>query len=126
MRSFQKVNPSTVIGEGPIKIIAVHGWMGDHRLFEPTFPLWDRDLVSIAFLDCRGYGRRRDVRGQLTVEEIADDVRALASTLGWTRYHVIGHSMAGMSAQLLVAEAGDDRLPGCRLGLGPSPLRERR
>lgn len=108
MESLETAAPSEVIGKGSAKIIAIHGWMGDHRLFEPTFPLWDRDLVSVAFMDCRGYGRRGDVGGTFTVEEIADDVRAAAHSLGWARYHVIGHSMAGMSAQLLAAEAADE------------------
>lgn len=30
-----------VVGDGPEKLIAVHGWMGDHRLFDPL-----RDLID--------------------------------------------------------------------------------
>lgn len=94
-----------VVGDGPTKIIAVHGWMGDHRLFDPLCDLIDGTRLSIAFPDCRGYGARADVAGAMTIEEIAGDVRALAARLGWDRYHVLGHSMAGMAAQRLLLDA---------------------
>lgn len=98
---------SVTIGEGSMKIIAVHGWMGDHRLFAPLHPLiGDRDW-QVAFPDCRGYGDRRQVTGAMTVEEIAADVLALADHLGWERFHMLGHSMAGMAAQRLMLDARD-------------------
>lgn len=94
-----------LVGEGPEKVIAVHGWMGDHFLFDPLADLIDGDRLSVAFPDCRGYGARIDVTGSMTVEEIAADVRALARHLGWNRYHVLGHSMAAMAAQRLLLDA---------------------
>ncbi|RUM20484.1 alpha/beta hydrolase [Rhizobium vallis] len=102
------VKPSRVIGEGSIKVIALHGWMGDHRLYAPTFPLWDRSKFTVAFMDCRGYGQRLDEKGQYTIEEVARDVRGLAKALGWQKYHVIGHSMTGMTVQRLTVDAADD------------------
>jgi pimeloyl-ACP methyl ester carboxylesterase len=94
-----------LVGEGPEKIIAVHGWMGDHRLYDPLADFIDGARLTFAFPDCRGYGTRADVAGAMTVEEIAADVRALAADLGWDRYHVLGHSMAGMAAQRLLLDA---------------------
>lgn len=105
MTSVKTVRPAKVIGEGPIHVIALHGWMGDHRLFEPSFPYWDRQKLTVAFLDCRGYGTRLEVTGEYTVEEVALDIRELAKSLGWARYHVIGHSMTGMTAQRLTVDA---------------------
>ncbi|ANL51029.1 alpha/beta hydrolase family protein (plasmid) [Rhizobium phaseoli] len=99
---------SRIVGNGPIHVIALHGWMGDHRLYEPTFELWDRARLTIAFLDCRGYGRRLDEAGDFTIEEVAADVRALARSLGWQRYHVIGHSMTGMTVQRLTVDAREE------------------
>ncbi|WP_088703294.1 alpha/beta hydrolase [Rhizobium sp. R693] len=103
-----EVKASRVIGEGSIQVVALHGWMGDHRLYEPTFPLWDRTKFTVAFLDCRGYGQRLDETGEYTIEEVARDVRKLAKSLGWRKYHVIGHSMTGMTVQRLTVDASDE------------------
>lgn len=91
-----------IVGHGQIKLIALHGWMGDHRLFDPLHDLIDPARWSVAFPDCRGYGERRAIAGSLTVEEIAADAKALAGHLGWKEWHVLGHSMAGMAAQHLM------------------------
>ncbi|MHC2297939.1 alpha/beta fold hydrolase [Rhizobium mongolense] len=108
MISATNARPAKVIGEGSIRVIALHGWMGDHRLFEPTFPYWDRQKFTVAFLDCRGYGTRSGEMGEYTVEEVAHDVRDLARSLGWSRYHVIGHSMTGMTAQRLTVDVPEE------------------
>ncbi|MFQ6186483.1 alpha/beta fold hydrolase [Sinorhizobium meliloti] len=94
----------SLIGNGSVRIIAVTGWMGDHRLFEPFLPFIDKQRYSFAFLDARGYGSRIQEDGPYTVEQIASDIVACADQLGWERFHVIGHSMAGMSAQRLAID----------------------
>lgn len=98
------LTPAQLVGNGPIRIIAVTGWMGDHRLFDPFLPLIDKEHYSFAFLDARGYGSRIEEDGPYTVEQIASDIIACANKLGWDRFHVIGHSMAGMSAQRLAID----------------------
>lgn len=110
---------SKTVGYGPQKIIAIHGWMGDHHLFDPLHPLIDEEKWTVCFPDCRGYGERRSVEGDMTVEEIAADTFALADHLGWTQFHVLGHSMAGMAAQRLMVDA-PDRLLSAML-LAPVP-----
>lgn len=96
-----------ITGHGPLRLIAVHGWMADARLFDPLRPLLDPARYSLACMDCRGYGRRRAVPGQFDIEEIAFDTARLARALGWDSYHVLGHSMAGMAAQwLMLQDAG--------------------
>ncbi|HET8984980.1 MAG TPA: alpha/beta hydrolase [Trueperaceae bacterium] len=94
-----------VHGGGPTRVIAVHGWMAASDLFEPLIEHLDVDKLSVCFPDCRGYGMRRAVHGAMTIEEIASDVLALADSLGWSRFHVLGHSMAGMAAQRLMVDA---------------------
>ncbi len=103
----EKVEPSKIIGNGPTRLIAVAGWMGDHRLFEPMEPFIDRERFTVALLDARGYGARRDADGPYTVGRIAGDMLACADGLGWDRFHLLGHSMAGMSAQRVLADAPD-------------------
>jgi pimeloyl-ACP methyl ester carboxylesterase len=106
-------------GTGPTKVIAVHGWLAASDLFDPLIDHLDKDQWCVCFPDCRGYGKRTGVAGTMTIEEIAADVLALADSLGWSRFHVLGHSMAGMAAQRLMVDA-PERLDSAFL-LAPVP-----
>lgn len=114
------VSPAQVVGNGPTRIVAVTGWMGDHRLFEPFLPLIDKERYSFALLDARGYGSRIQEDGPYTVEQIAFDIVACADQLGWERFHVIGHSMAGMSAQRLAIDIPERLLSAILLAPVPA------
>lgn len=96
---------SLVVGSGPEKLLAIHGWMAGSSLFSPLHEHLDADLWSAGFMDCRGYGARKAVPGALSVEEIAADALRLADHLGWERFHALGHSMAGMAVQRLMVDA---------------------
>ncbi|WP_142848350.1 alpha/beta fold hydrolase [Telmatospirillum sp. J64-1] len=92
-----------ILGKGPEKVIILHGWMGDHSAFEPVFPFLDEDAFTFAFIDYRGYGASRDMKGEYSIAEICDDAVQLADQLGWDRFHAVGHSMGGMAVQWLAA-----------------------
>jgi len=95
------------IGHGPEKIIFLHGWLSDHLVFEPLFPLLDEERYTAVFADYRGYGLSSNLEGKYTIEEIASDVIELAGELGWRHCHIIGHSMGGMVLQkVAVLEPG--------------------
>ncbi|MFF5422575.1 alpha/beta fold hydrolase, partial [Streptomyces misionensis] len=89
------VLPHELHGDGPHKVIAVHGWLADRSAYAPVLP--DLDLASFqyAVVDLRGYGEARDASGAYTTAEGAADVLALADRLGWERFSLIGHSMGG-------------------------------
>lgn len=106
-----------VIGHGPRRLMAVHGWMGDAQLFAPWAALLDPARYTLACMDCRGYGSRRAVAGRFDIAEIAGDLADLARLLGWADWHVLGHSMAGMAAQHLLLGAA----PASVLLLSPVP-----
>ena len=95
----------TAIGNGPIKVVVVHGWIWDHRVFTPMFDALDTDRHTYAFVDIRGYGNSRDVAGSYSIGEVASDVIALADRLGWRDFHVVGHSMGGKAAQKVAMDA---------------------
>jgi pimeloyl-ACP methyl ester carboxylesterase len=94
------------IGSGPIKVVVIHGWFWDHRVFTPIFDCLDADRATFAFIDIRGYGNSRDVSGNYTIGEVAADVIALADQLGWREFHVVGHSMGAKAAQKVAMDAG--------------------
>jgi pimeloyl-ACP methyl ester carboxylesterase len=93
------------VGSGPTKVIVIHGWFWDHRVFTPIFDCLDAASTTFAFIDIRGYGNSRDVSGEYSIGEVAADVIALADRLGWREFHVVGHSMGGKAAQKVAMDA---------------------
>lgn len=98
-----------VHGFGTSRAIAVHGWFNDSEAFTPLLPLLDPEEVSIAFMDCRGYGRSRAQTSPFDMATIAADAIALADRLGWDHFAMIGHSMGGKAA-LATALAAPSRV----------------
>lgn len=107
------------VGHGPRHVMVLHGWFGDSMVYEPMLPYLDSDAATYVFADFRGYGRSRDLAGQYTIDEMVGDLVALADTLGWPRFDVIGHSMGGKVAQVLAARH-PTRIR-CAIGLTPVP-----
>jgi pimeloyl-ACP methyl ester carboxylesterase len=93
------------IGNGPTKVLVIHGWFWDHRIFAPIFESLDTDCYSYAFVDIRGYGNSRKIAGPYSIAEVAADAIALADQLGWSEFHVVGHSMGGKAAQKMAMDA---------------------
>lgn len=87
------------VGDGPHPILVLHGWFGDAHSFEQIEPWLSRDAFSYVFMNYRGYGSMRDVRGAYTIDEIATDALALADELGFHTFSLIGHSMGGMAME---------------------------
>jgi pimeloyl-ACP methyl ester carboxylesterase len=94
------------IGDGPEKVIALHGWFGDHRAYAPMFDFLDTSKFTYAVADIRGYGNSRSLDGRYTIGEIAADAVALADKLGWSEFHAVGHSMSGKAVQKMAIDAG--------------------
>jgi pimeloyl-ACP methyl ester carboxylesterase len=100
-----RVNNHLRVGKGPHKIIALHGWFGSAASWGPYATVLDEQRFSYAFMDYRGYGGAKSVKGEFTMQEIAADALALADALGWERFSLIGHSMGGKAVQQVLAEA---------------------
>jgi pimeloyl-ACP methyl ester carboxylesterase len=111
--------PQLVVGSGPVRVIALHGWFGSANGWGMLPELIDGDAYSYAFLDYRGYGARRDEPGEHSLAEIAGDAMTLADELGWDRFAVIGHSMGGAAALRVFADA-PDRVSAV-IGISPVP-----
>jgi pimeloyl-ACP methyl ester carboxylesterase len=105
-RQGEKMVWHKTIGNGPIKVVVIHGWFWDHRVFTPIFECIDSERHTFAFVDIRGYGNSRHVSGNCSIGEVAADAIALADQLGWREFHVIGHSMGGKAAQKVAMDAG--------------------
>jgi esterase len=94
-----------VHGRGAVRAVVIHGWFYDWRVFEPMLPALDPEVFSLAFMDCRGYGSSRALRGAFDVDTMAADAVELASHLGWERFALVGHSMGAKAALRAAASA---------------------
>lgn len=100
MKTKQKVSIGYhLIGNGNKKIIALHSWMDDAQSWNTTIPFLNLVEYSYAFMDVRGYGASKNIKGDFNSNEIANDVFNLADDLGWKEFNLIGHSMCGLAAQ---------------------------
>jgi pimeloyl-ACP methyl ester carboxylesterase len=95
------------VGGGEHKVIVLHGWFGDETSFAPMQDALSPGEFSYAFMAYRGYGASRQQRGDYSMAEIAADALELADTLDWQSFSLIGHSMGGMAAQRVLADASE-------------------
>ena len=87
-------------GENGEPLVFVHGYTGDITDWRYQIPEFSR-THRLLVLDNRGHGRSQAPasREALSIERMADDVEALATHVGFERYHLLGHSMGGAVAQ---------------------------
>jgi pimeloyl-ACP methyl ester carboxylesterase len=107
------------VGSGDHHVLAIHGWFGSARGWSSFPEFIDPSAFTYAFMDLRGYGDRKDVAGEFTVDEVAADALAVAEDLGWDRFSVVGHSMGGKFAHRVLL-AAPDRVRAL-VGLNPVP-----
>lgn len=85
-------------GEGPVVTLS-------HSL-GTDLSMWDeqaqalRGRYRVLRYDTRGHGRTSAPAGAYTLEELAEDVRALLAALGIRETHFVGLSMGGMIGQV--------------------------
>ena len=83
----------------------LHGWFGDGHAFAPIESALTGGEFTYAFIDYRGYGGMKDVRGDYTIDEIAADVLELVDALGFAQFSLIGHSMGAKAAERVLTRA---------------------
>ena len=96
-------------GVGGRPLMLVHGFTGAKEDFADfVVPLASRGWHVVA-PDLRGHGAsdKPTDEAAYTLPIFAGDVLALADTLGWERFTLLGHSMGGMIAQHILLGAPD-------------------
>jgi pimeloyl-ACP methyl ester carboxylesterase len=106
-------------------VIFIHGNAASATFWEEVMLKLPPDYGGIA-VDLRGYGDTEDKLIDATrgLHDWADDILALAQTLGLKQYHLVGHSLGGMLLFTLAPLAGASVLsvalvnPGSPYGFG--------
>ncbi|WP_419767405.1 alpha/beta fold hydrolase [Arcobacter sp.] len=88
-----------IVGKGKKNILVLHELMGDHTNFDPILPYIDTTNFTYIFVDHRGYGLSKDILGEYTCEEAANDVKNLIINLNLKEVNLLAHSMSTMIAQ---------------------------
>ena len=83
-----------------------HSLATDRGMWDPTVPALTSRFRVLRY-ETRGHGQTEAPRGAYTLEQLADDARALLRALGIQRTHWVGLSMGGMIGQLLALKAPD-------------------
>lgn len=63
------------------------------------------ESYQVATIDNRGIGQSQPCSAAVTIAAMAEDALAVMDELGWSRAHLIGHSMGGVIAQHLALQA---------------------
>jgi 3-oxoadipate enol-lactonase len=112
-------------GEGGRPVLLVHGFTANSGEVAGVMPTLAARGWHAAAPDLRGHGRSDHPTGAeaYSFEILAADVLALADSLGWHRFALVGHSMGGAVAQLIALDR-PERLTGLVLAStfhGPVP-----
>jgi len=108
-------------GSGGGGVIVLNDWLSDTSTWDEARRYLGSEDFTWVFADLRGYGRSRGQGGRFTIIEAAGDVIALADSLGWGRFAIVGHSMSALVA-LHLAQHHPNRVERTVL-VTPSPPR---
>lgn len=102
-----------VVGDGPIDLVLVPGWISNLDVFweEPNIARFFHKLASFSRLilfDKRGTGLSDRITEAATLEERMDDVRAVMDAVGSSRATLLGYS-EGATMSILFAATHPDR-----------------
>jgi 3-oxoadipate enol-lactonase len=88
-------------GAGPAArpwIVFAHALAADHTQWDPQVEKFAHAFNVLRF-DIRGHGQSSASKTKVTIEQLADDLRALLETLRIARCHFVGSSLGGLIGQ---------------------------
>jgi pimeloyl-ACP methyl ester carboxylesterase len=100
---------SAVEGEGPVKVLVLHGWALDSSVWRASAEIINRQRFTYAYFDFPGYGTNSAAAPADGIDGMAHAALAAADRLGWESFAVLGHSMGGATA-IRVATLAPDRV----------------
>ncbi|MDD3341004.1 MAG: alpha/beta hydrolase [Bacilli bacterium] len=89
----QDINPM-----GSKTILFIHGWPGNHKLFEYQFNKFPTMNYRCIGIDCRGFGKSDKPFFGYDYNRLADDIKCVIDTLELNDVILLGHSTGGAIA----------------------------
>ncbi|AEV69832.1 alpha/beta fold hydrolase [Acetivibrio clariflavus] len=90
-----KVYVEDINPEGTKTILFIHGWPGNHKLFEYQFNLLPQLGYRCIGMDCRGFGQSDKPWTGYDYNRLSDDIRVVIETLKLQNIVLGGHSTGG-------------------------------
>ncbi|MFH1874654.1 MAG: alpha/beta hydrolase [Pseudomonadota bacterium] len=87
-------------------LILISGYAEDCAVWRSFLARLGKKFQVLIF-DNQGVGQTQDQGKPLTADIMADNTVALAKTLGFSKFHVLGHSMGGNIAQMIALRHPD-------------------
>ncbi|OQB25280.1 MAG: Arylesterase [Firmicutes bacterium ADurb.Bin182] len=112
MGFFIRVEPDVKIfvedlnPEGSNTILFIHGWPGNHKLFEYQFNMLPKLGFRCIGIDYRGFGQSDKPWHGYGYDRLSDDVRCVIDTLKLKDIALLGHSTGGGIAVRYMARHG--------------------
>ena len=107
--SYLTINGATIYyqehgNENGVPIVLIHGsTIESHTDWDDVIPALAKEYKVFA-PDCRGHGRSNNPNMSYSFKELADDVAAFVSAMGYEKAHIIGHSNGGNVALVTAME----------------------
>ncbi len=114
------------VGAGSTNVICMHGWAGSGAYFEEMIEHLDLAELRVTTFDLRGHGSSGRTDAGFNLDQLADDVIAVADAAGADRFVLVGFSMSAKFAQYVTTVYGRRVLgqlliAGCPVGEVPLP-----
>lgn len=109
--------PPAYRGGGGAELVVLHGACATWRLWEPVFPLLERDFDVFAPTLPGHWGGPLVERAKVNIDFSADTIIGQMESIGWNRAHIVGGSLGGWLALELarrgVARSAVTIAPAC-------------
>lgn len=90
-----KVYVEDINPEGKKTILFIHGWPGNHNLFEYQYNILPKMGYRCIGMDCRGFGQSDKPWTGYNYNRLSDDIRIVIDTLKLQNIILGGHSTGG-------------------------------
>jgi non-heme chloroperoxidase len=114
------------VGDGPTDVLFMHGWAGSGGYFDGVVDGLDLSALRVTTFDLRGHGASGRTDAGFDLDQLAEDVIAVADAAGAERFVLVGFSMGAKFAQYVTSTYGNRVLgqlliAGCPVGEVPRP-----
>lgn len=86
-------------GDGPETLLLVHGNVSSTEYWDKFLNILPSQYRAVA-LDLRGSGQTEHPPDGYNIPQLVEDINQFTSRFGLTRFHLLGHSMGGMTSML--------------------------